>query len=117
MKTDETKHACVVSTLLFLDRAKKIESMDDKAINDLALQLEDEDANGASAEKEEMTKKLQKKKAQIQRRLEAEERKSRKQSANNKSKKGKKNDDDDDDDDDALLTFAKGSRPQNKKKK
>ena len=112
MKTD----ACVVATLLFLDRAKKIESMDDKAINDLALQLEDEDANGASAEKEEMTKKLQKKKAQIQRRLEAEERKSRKQSAN-KSKKGKKNDDDDDDDDDALLTFAKGSRPQNKKKK
>lgn len=75
--------------------------MDEKAINDLALELEGEKAD----DKAEKAKKLSKKKAQVEYRLAAE----RKREAKNK-KKGVVTDDDDGEDYDDLATFAKGSR-------
>jgi hypothetical protein len=81
-----------------IERANKITNMDDKAISDLASELEGD----VSDDKDEKAKKLQKKKNAIEHRLAAE----RKRDA----KKKKKAKDDDDDDDAGLETFAKGSR-------
>lgn len=81
--------------------------MDEKAINDLAKELEGEDK---TSETEELkAKKLAKKKAAIQHRLAAEARKEEKK----KAKKKKSNDDDDDDDDVALDTFVKPTKKKN----
>jgi hypothetical protein len=71
--------------------------MDEKQINDLALELEGEQGD----DKGEKDKKTAKKKAQIEHRLAAEKKKEAK-------KKGKV--DDDEDDDAALEMFVKGSR-------
>jgi hypothetical protein len=92
------------------ERAKKITNMDDKAISDLALQLETE---VASDDDEKKAKDTQKKKRQVELRLAAEKKKDEKAS---KSKKKGKKAEDAEDEDDALLTFAKGSRPAGKKK-
>jgi hypothetical protein len=93
------------------ERAKKITNMDDKAISDLALQLETE---AASDDDEKKAKDTQKKKRQVELRLAAEKKKDEK--ASKSKKKGKKADDAEEDENDALLTFAKGSRPAGKKK-
>ena len=88
--------------------------MDDKAINDLALELEGDEQNGnAEAEK---AKKLQRKREYaLQQRLAAEKKKEAKQSKQNqKKKKGGKGGDDDDDDDALLETFAKGAKKKTK---
>lgn len=77
------------------ERDKKITNMDDKAMNDLALELEGEEKELGDAN----AQKLAKKKAAIQRRLAAEAKKESK-------KKGSKKKDDDDDDV-ALDTFVK----------
>jgi hypothetical protein len=93
------------------ERAKKITNMDDKAISDLALQLETE---ATSDDDEKKVKDVQKKKRQVELRLAAEKKKDEK--ASKSKKKGKKGDDEEEEEDDALLTFAKGSRPAGKKK-
>jgi len=89
-----------ISSQLKTQRDKKITNMDDKAMQDLALELEGEDEK-ASDDTE--AKKLAKKKAAIQRRLAAEAKKE------SKKKGGKKKSDDDDEDDVALDTFVKKS--------
>eukprot|EP00529_Nitzschia_sp_RCC80_P037402 CAMPEP_0113453506 /NCGR_PEP_ID=MMETSP0014_2-20120614/7390_1 /TAXON_ID=2857 /ORGANISM="Nitzschia sp." /LENGTH=147 /DNA_ID=CAMNT_0000344897 /DNA_START=109 /DNA_END=552 /DNA_ORIENTATION=+ /assembly_acc=CAM_ASM_000159 len=86
-------------------REKKIENMDDKQINDLALELEDEDNEKDKAAKDEAAKKLQKKKNAIATRLEHEKRREEKAA---KKKQGKKKGGAADDDDDVDMTmFAK----------
>ncbi len=85
------------------ERDKKLTNLDEKAINDLAKELEEED-NTADAQ-EAKAKKLAKKKAAIQHRLAAEARKEEKKKA-----KKKKSDDDDDDDDVALDAFVKPTK-------
>jgi hypothetical protein len=93
----------------FTEHGKKLQNMDDKAINDLALELEgDKDGD----EQTEKAKKLQKKKEYaVQQRLAAEQKKEAKQ-----SKQKKKEGANDDDDDDALLeSFAKGGKTKKKK--
>ena len=92
----------------FVERDKKLQNMDEKAMNDLALELVGDDG-AEDAKKKEEADKVAKKKAAIQRRLEVEARKEAKKSKS-KSKKS-----DDDDDDVALNTFAKGSRIGKKK--
>ena len=85
-----------------IDRAKKLQNMDDEAMNDLALELEGDDTT--SNDKAKKAKKLQqKKKAKVEQRLAAE----RKKNAKNKKKT---DDDGDDDDDDNLETFVKVSK-------
>ena len=87
-----------------VERAKKLQNMDNSALTDLALELEGDSTNDA----DEKAKNLNKKKAQVQQRLAAE--KKREAKRNNRKKGGKGDDDDDDDDDDAALaTFAKAS--------
>eukprot|EP00934_Nitzschia_sp_Nitz4_P000087 Nitzschia sp. Nitz4//scaffold76_size158648//151066//151722//NITZ4_002571-RA/size158648-processed-gene-0.220-mRNA-1//-1//CDS//3329557920//87//frame0 len=76
---------------------KKLQNMDEKTMEDLALELEGEKKDDDAEAK---AKALAKKKAAIELRLAAEARKEAKRS---KSKKGK-----DDDDDIALDTFARG---------
>lgn len=80
--------------------------MDEKAIDDLAKELEGED-NTAESE-DAKAKKLAKKKAAIQHRLAVEARREEKKKA-----KKKKNDDDDDDDDVALDAFVKPTKKKN----
>eukprot|EP00428_Durinskia_dybowskii_P040710 CAMPEP_0170274608 /NCGR_PEP_ID=MMETSP0116_2-20130129/37278_1 /TAXON_ID=400756 /ORGANISM="Durinskia baltica, Strain CSIRO CS-38" /LENGTH=146 /DNA_ID=CAMNT_0010525859 /DNA_START=15 /DNA_END=455 /DNA_ORIENTATION=+ len=87
-------------------RDKKLTNMDEKAISDLAKELEGEDKT--SETEDAKAKKLAKKKAAIQHRLAAEARKEEKKKA-----KKKKSDDDDDDDDVALDTFVKPSKKKN----
>mmetsp|Transcript_99015 Transcript_99015/g.285726 ORF Transcript_99015/g.285726 Transcript_99015/m.285726 type:complete len:144 (-) Transcript_99015:190-621(-) len=84
-------------------RNKRLQNMDDRAINDLALQLEDEEPSETD---DAAAKKLAKKKAAIQRRLAAEAKKESKQ----KGRKKKKQDDDDDVD---LDTFVKAGKKKN----
>lgn len=88
---------------------KKIETMDESDINDLAKELED-DGDEQAKKKAEEEKKVQKKKARLAERLAAEQRKAEKAAKRNQGKKKKDVDDDDDD----VAVFAKGSR--NKKK-
>ena len=94
------------NTSFVSERDKKLTNMDEKAINDLAKELEGEDKTSESEDAK--AKKLAKKKAAIQHRLAAEARKEEKKKA-----KKKKSDDDDDDDDVALDTFAKPTKKKN----
>ena len=98
-------------THFFAVREKKIENMDETDIDDLAKELEDEDADAAK-KKEEEDLKLKKKKARLAERLAAEQRKEEKAAKRGK----KKSQNDDDDDDGEMATFAKGSRNSKKKK-
>jgi len=93
-------------------REKKIENMDETDIDDLALELEGEDADAKKKVADGEKLKVQKKKARLADRLAAEERKAEKAAKRNQGKKKNKKEDDDDDVDAAV--FAKGSR--NKKK-
>mmetsp|Transcript_5926 Transcript_5926/g.8973 ORF Transcript_5926/g.8973 Transcript_5926/m.8973 type:complete len:150 (+) Transcript_5926:76-525(+) len=94
---------------IIAQHGKKLQNMDEKAINDLALELEG-DKNGE--EETEKAKKLQKKKEYaVQQRLAAEQKKEAKQS----KQKNKKGGNDDDDDDALLETFAKGGKAKKTK--
>jgi hypothetical protein len=85
-------------------RNKKLTNLDERAINDLALELEGEET--VNEAEDVVAKKLAKKKAAIQKRLEIE-------AINASKKKGKKKTDDDDDDF-ALDAFAKsGGKKKN----
>ena len=88
------------------EQDKKLTNMDQKAIDQLAKELEGEDKTSDSEDAK--AKKLAKKKAAIQHRLAAEARKEEKKKA-----KKKKSDDDDDDDDVALDTFVKPNKKKN----
>jgi hypothetical protein len=93
--------------LRVVERAKKIQNMDEKQINDLAFELEDDDDEKDKTAKEEAAKKLQKKKNAIATRLEHEKRKEEKVAL--AKSKGKKKSDDDDDDVDVSM-FAKSGK-------
>ncbi|CAJ1940124.1 unnamed protein product [Cylindrotheca closterium] len=83
-------------------RDEKLTKMDDKAIDDLANELEGEE----KSDKDNKKKLTAKKRAQVEQRLAAE----RKQYA----KQNKKGSADDDDGDDYLETFAKGGTKKKK---
>mmetsp|Transcript_30013 Transcript_30013/g.72072 ORF Transcript_30013/g.72072 Transcript_30013/m.72072 type:complete len:96 (-) Transcript_30013:1014-1301(-) len=87
-------------------RDEKIQKMDDKAIDDLANELEGE----PKSDNDNKKKLTAKKRAQVEQRLAAERKQYNKQ--NNKKGKGGA---DDDDGDDYLETFAKGGKGGKKK--
>ena len=90
------------------ERARKLQNLDEKAMNDIAKELEGEETNGQADGK----KQQQKKKTQLQQRLAAE----RKGKAKSKTNTKQKEDDDVDDDvDENLETFAKGARAKKTK--
>ena len=98
----------LITPLIFTEREKKLQNLDDKAIRDI---LGDEDKeDNKNNDSEAKTKKAKKK---VELRL-AQERKAANRQSNGKKSKDKADDDEDDDED--LTAFAKGSRPSKAKK-
>jgi hypothetical protein len=98
----------MIKLVCSLEREKKLTNLDERAIQDLVGELEEDETAAEDAKKQKATKK-------VQARL-AHEAKSEAKKAKSKptKKKGQKADDDEDMDEDDLLRFAK---PSNNKKK
>jgi hypothetical protein len=112
---------CGAALMIKLNNDMKIKraerAMDDIVDDAIMQEIEKEEEWQVAKTKKAATKKQNKAEAQVRQRLK-EEKKSEYQEKTTKKKSKAGADDDDDDDIDALLTFVKGSREtQNKKKK